>query len=765
MKRLILVALACLAVSATAVAQKTPFSRDSAYAFLDVLVNKIGPRPMGSPAERAALDFAAAKFKEYGCQESYVMPITYAVGSNTRSGVAVGVRHGRTGRIILIGGHIDSAGPDIPGANDDGSGAASVIELARVLAGKEHESTVVFCCWGGEEKGLCGSEFFAANSPLMDSIALMLQIDMSDGSGIVMADPDAEDQVSAPRWLVESTFDIFYNDLKHEGLVYPTQSATINASTGSTGSDHIPFLRKGIPAIDFTSDVSYPIHSPLDNWKNFNPSGLARTGDLVYKLFEKYDAGVPPRSTAQYLLVVFGSIPVFISHTVISIGVVLAVLLAILAFVFLSRDRIRGNDPARVRWSTLKLLLFTIVIQAFMWSSENVVGFLKGYRYPWVNNYVAFVWLGVAAGLLGLWLCLRLAKRLPLSADPYVYYLRSAVILLILTGLLYVVTPELAMYPALTLGLLALAVLVPSVPLKGALSLLMPLPMVKLVFQEYVGLFQRVLTQSPAASGFRALLYNAGFILVYAILSLPLVYAFAAIYRSAKSDLFWLKKFRGKAGLVFSSVAVIVLITVLMFRPVYDEKWEPQVRVTQQFTMGADSGTVMANSGEYLKGVRFRYDGRDTTIKERTLHVSLPTARPAIVEWLNLRDSTHQVSAPGDTLRKVSRVLTLISARRPYTVTVSYRSASAFEISSPWQLRGKQRMEQDTEKSKTYTWYAFPDTLLVIPVTFALRDTQKIRESIEVVYDSLAYPITMDRDLTSFTQRTVVNASRTFGAE
>jgi hypothetical protein len=286
--------------------------------------------------------------------------------------------------------------------------------------------------------------------------------------------------VSAPRWLVESTFDIFYHDLKHEGLVYPTQAATINASTGSTGSDHIPFIRKGIPAIDFTSDVAYPIHSPLDNWKNFTPSGFTRAGDLVYKLVEKYDAGVPPRSTEKYLLLVFGATPVFLAYPLLIAGIVIAVLLAIVALVILRRGRILNADPARIRWSAMKLLLFTIVIQTFMWSSEGIIGLLKGYRYPWANNFEGFVWFGIAAGLLGLWLMLRATKRLPLSVDPYVFYYRSAFVLLVLTILLLLVTPELAVYPALTVALLALGVLVPSAPLKAALALLMPVPMVNM---------------------------------------------------------------------------------------------------------------------------------------------------------------------------------------------------------------------------------------------------------------------------------------------
>ena len=274
-----------------------------------------------------------------------------------------------------------------------------------------------------------------------------------------------------------------------------------------------------------------------------------------------------------------------------------------------------------------------------------------------------------------------------------------------------------------------------------------------------------MLTQGGGVTGLSSLMYNAGFILFFTLLSLPLVYGFAAIYRSARVDLFWLKKFKGKAGLVLACGAIIVLGTVLLFRPVYDERWEPQVKVTQSFTLGADSGIVSVNSGEYLKGVRFRYDGRDTTITEKTLSALLPTARPATVPWLRVQDSTSRDAAPGDTLRTVTRVLTLSSARRPFTVTVSYRSASAFTVSSPWLLRGKTRMQKDSENAKSYTWYSFPDTVLVVPVTFALRDSQKIRESIEVVYDSLAYPITMVRDLTSFTQRTVVSATRTFGAE
>jgi len=134
--------------------RKTAFNGDSAAAILHTISVEIGPRPMGSPAEHRAMEFAVSKFREYGCDTAYIMPMERSSRSNTSSGIAVGIKRGASGRTICLGGHMDSAGPEIPGTNDDGSGSATVIELARVLAGTRHASTLLFCCFGGEEQGL-----------------------------------------------------------------------------------------------------------------------------------------------------------------------------------------------------------------------------------------------------------------------------------------------------------------------------------------------------------------------------------------------------------------------------------------------------------------------------------------------------------------------------------------------------------------------------------------------------------------------------------
>ena len=101
----------------------------------------------------------------------------------------------RPNDVVIITGHIDSrvtdpmnATSDAPGANDDGSGTAAVIEAARVLSRHKFPGTIVFAALSGEEQGLLGSQQDprdqAINSqaiPLLRSQALSAQSAKIDG--------------------------------------------------------------------------------------------------------------------------------------------------------------------------------------------------------------------------------------------------------------------------------------------------------------------------------------------------------------------------------------------------------------------------------------------------------------------------------------------------------------------------------------------------------------------------------------------------------
>jgi hypothetical protein len=120
----------------------------------------------------AALDWTLAEFSKAGLQT--VRPCDTVTGRRiptpTRVCNAVAIQPGtdRPNDVVIITGHIDSrvsdvmdATSDAPGANDDGSGTAAVIEAARVLSRHKFPGTIVYAALSGEEQGLYGGKIMA----------------------------------------------------------------------------------------------------------------------------------------------------------------------------------------------------------------------------------------------------------------------------------------------------------------------------------------------------------------------------------------------------------------------------------------------------------------------------------------------------------------------------------------------------------------------------------------------------------------------------
>ena len=737
------------------------FSRDSASALLRTLSVEIGPRPMGSPAEQRAMAFAVDRLRQSGCQEAYVMPMTVAEGVNTNSGIAVGVLKGMTGRIIILGGHIDSAGPDVLGVNDDGSGAACVLELARVLSKEPHRSTIMFCCWGGEERDLQGSKYFVEHFNRLDSVDLMLQIDMADGAGILEIDPDYGN-VSAPQWLTEAAYQVFYGELQLSGLVYPTASATLNSATGgTTGSDHDSFLEKGIPAIDFTGDVDYPIHTPQDNFENFQPSGLKRSGDLVLHLVRKFDAGIPSRTTGRYMLLQFWTMPLFVPHFVLWVCLGASLIVGFVAVYVLRRRSVLQESAPEVRWSGFKLIVATVVIQTFVWSSATVLGYLKGYRFPWVNNFGGFAVLGVLAGLTAFWFVLHAFRRFRLSSDAFAFGWRAVAVLVVFTVLAALAGPELAIFFGMATAFMAFAFLVRPSGLRMLFFTLAVLVVLRLVFFEELGLIQRLIAENRIHSWPGLVSYHAGYILLFTLLSLPFVFGFATIYKASGRDLLWLRKFRTRSGLTTVLVAVLGLFVYLLMRPVYDARWYSSILVEQRYEIGADSSTIELRGSDYLDGTTMRAGHSQMALTGRTNYYRYAPEHPLIVKWASLEQRVDTTIAVEDSV-SLTREVRLRSLLRPYTVTMSYTSELPFTVTSQWSHGGNLRLGRETDKRKIFSWYSFPDTNLDVPISFGLAKGQRVTERVEITYDSLACDLCLEREFTNMQYRTVISAVDTF---
>ncbi|MBM3451049.1 MAG: M20/M25/M40 family metallo-hydrolase [Armatimonadetes bacterium] len=152
---------------------------------------------------------------------------------------------GRTPRRLVIGAHFDSV-PGSPGANDNASGVAAMLEAAHQLRGIVPELTVEFLAFGAEELGLLGSEHYV-RSERAGTIAGMINADMVGvGDRFLLGNSGGDLRL----------FDFATERARAIGLSFST--------TRTGASDHEAFERIGIPAVflHWSPDPAY--HTPQD---------------------------------------------------------------------------------------------------------------------------------------------------------------------------------------------------------------------------------------------------------------------------------------------------------------------------------------------------------------------------------------------------------------------------------------------------------------------------------------------------------------------
>lgn len=186
-----------------------------------------------------------------------------------------------TGRMYVVSGHYDSmcgsptdAKCDAPGANDDASGTAAVLEMARVMAKYKFDATIIFMAVAGEEQSLLGSTYFAeqAKKNNMDIEAMFTNDIIGSslgGNGVrdartvrVFSEgvPSNEtQQESTTRRSVGGENDSASRQLAR--FIKETSSRYVPAmkvwmiyrrDRFGRGGDHIPFLERGFAAVRFT---------------------------------------------------------------------------------------------------------------------------------------------------------------------------------------------------------------------------------------------------------------------------------------------------------------------------------------------------------------------------------------------------------------------------------------------------------------------------------------------------------------------------------
>jgi len=192
---------------------------------------------------------------------------------------------------IVIGGHYDHLGfggfgsrtPNRRGeihngADDNASGTAAVVELARRIAsGPKPRRRMVFICFSGEERGLIGSNYYVKHPviPLADTVA-MLNFDMIGNlkNNVV--------EVNGVGSAME-----FRNIALNADNATPINITIIDSAFA--GSDHLPFYQKGIPVMFCFTGMTSIYHTPDDDFKTLNIEGAVSVIDYSEQLLRRID--------------------------------------------------------------------------------------------------------------------------------------------------------------------------------------------------------------------------------------------------------------------------------------------------------------------------------------------------------------------------------------------------------------------------------------------------------------------------------------------
>jgi hypothetical protein len=277
---------------------------DSAAAYISRQFQLAGLKPAGAEGffQSFSVDTSAPAMVHCGVHPARIKNV-------------VGILPGKgklAGQTLIIGAHYDGLGlggcgsldPDSNGvvhngADDNASGTAGIMEIARLLrtrsAGTADQRTILFAAFTGEELGILGSGYYVAH-PLrpMDSTIAMLNLDMVGR----MVDHRLQAMGTLTAVELNAVLDTVNASYKF---------ALSAGGDGWGSSDHAAFSIGRVPVVHFFTGIHSDYHRTTDDWQKLNPAGEAQVAgfvaDVAWKLAVRptpltYVAIAPPQQSA-----------------------------------------------------------------------------------------------------------------------------------------------------------------------------------------------------------------------------------------------------------------------------------------------------------------------------------------------------------------------------------------------------------------------------------------------------------------------------------
>jgi len=263
-------------------------------------------RAIGSEGERKAAQYLEKEFEKIGLKpkgtEGFLQPFTVSKPTNPHQEAVVWTDgEGVTGRnvvgyidnnsenTIVIGAHFDHLGmgnegslyrgePAIHnGADDNASGTAALVALAKLMKHEKHASNFLFIAFSGEENGLWGSNYFVKN-PTIDLTKVNYMINM-DMVGRLNAEKTLAINGVGTSPSFPSAIDLANGD----------SLKIVTSESGVGPSDHTSFYLQDLPVLHFFTGQHKDYHKPTDDSDLINYDGLLLVVKYIDRLVNQLD--------------------------------------------------------------------------------------------------------------------------------------------------------------------------------------------------------------------------------------------------------------------------------------------------------------------------------------------------------------------------------------------------------------------------------------------------------------------------------------------
>jgi hypothetical protein len=281
---------------------KTALEKDIAFLADD----KLEGRAIGTEGEKLAAEYIAAAFEKLGLSpkgnDGYYQlfnvnkptsPHEQAVIGDGENGITgrnvVGFIDNNAASTVIIGAHFDHLGygsegslfrgePTIHnGADDNASGTAAIIQLAKLMKKQGKDKNYLFIAFSGEENGLWGSNYFSKNATVeLASVDYMINLDMVGRMN--------DEQTVAVNGVGTSPV---WND-KLE-LANTDTLKLVTSESGVGPSDHTSFYLQDLPVLHFFTGQHEDYHKPTDDFDKINYAGIVKVVRLIERVVVSLD--------------------------------------------------------------------------------------------------------------------------------------------------------------------------------------------------------------------------------------------------------------------------------------------------------------------------------------------------------------------------------------------------------------------------------------------------------------------------------------------